>query len=177
MPLSAAKFMTSLPAESIPKEAEITMKELAEHYRPLKQRTVRSETTKDKAGDLPPAAWILKTRFQILDSIMFQGRFYLITMRGREIRSNCPPSQQSIENQLHSFKLHIGLGLFSRELKVVKEQLGLLPKISELTHCLILSSELKKELEECKMRPSQESKPLTKKEKEYKVISKRNKTR
>ena len=27
MSLSAAKFMTSLPAESIPKEAEITMKE------------------------------------------------------------------------------------------------------------------------------------------------------
>ena len=58
MPLSAAKFMNSLPAESIPKEAEITMKELAEHYRPLRQRTVRSETTKDKAGDLPPAACV-----------------------------------------------------------------------------------------------------------------------
>ena len=31
MSLSPAKFMTSLPAESIPKEAEITMKEWAEH--------------------------------------------------------------------------------------------------------------------------------------------------
>ena len=40
MPLSAAKFMTSLPAESISKEAEITMKEWAEHYRPVRQRTV-----------------------------------------------------------------------------------------------------------------------------------------
>ena len=56
MPLSAAKFMTSLPVQSIPKEAEITMKELAEHYRP--QRTVRSETTKDKSGYLPPAAYV-----------------------------------------------------------------------------------------------------------------------
>ena len=57
MPLSAAKFMTSSPAESIPKEAEITMKTLAKHYRPVRQRTVRSETTKDKAGALPPAVF------------------------------------------------------------------------------------------------------------------------
>ena len=56
MPLSAAKLMTSLPAESIPKEAEI-MKEWAEHYRPVRQRTVLSETTKDKAGALPPAVY------------------------------------------------------------------------------------------------------------------------
>ena len=49
--------MTSLPAESIPKEAEITTKEWAEHYRPVRQRTVRSETTKDKAGALPPAVY------------------------------------------------------------------------------------------------------------------------
>ena len=49
--------MTSLPAESIPREAEITMKEWAEHYRPVRQRTVRSETTKDKAGALPPAVY------------------------------------------------------------------------------------------------------------------------
>ena len=57
MPLSAAKFMTSLSAESIPKEAEITMKERAEHYRPVRERTVRSETTKDKAGALPLAVY------------------------------------------------------------------------------------------------------------------------
>ena len=31
------------------------MKEWAEHYRPVRQRTVRSEATKDKAGALPPA--------------------------------------------------------------------------------------------------------------------------
>ena len=57
MPLSATKFMTSLPAESILKEAEITMKEWAEHYRPMRKRTVRSETTKDKAGALTPAVY------------------------------------------------------------------------------------------------------------------------
>ena len=43
MSLSAAQFMILLPAESISKEAEITMKEWAEHYRPVGQRTVRSE--------------------------------------------------------------------------------------------------------------------------------------
>ena len=57
MSLSAAKFMTSLPAESISKEAENTMKEWAEHYRPVRQRTFRSETTKHKAGALPPAVY------------------------------------------------------------------------------------------------------------------------
>ena len=34
---------------------EVAMKELVEKYRPERQRTVRSETTKDKAGALPPA--------------------------------------------------------------------------------------------------------------------------
>ena len=53
----AAKFVTSLAAESIPKEAEITAKEWEEHYRLVRQRTVRSETTKDKAGALPPAVY------------------------------------------------------------------------------------------------------------------------
>ena len=54
MSFSAAKFMISLTAETIPKEAEI-VKEWAEHYRTVKKRTARSKTTKDKAGALPPA--------------------------------------------------------------------------------------------------------------------------
>ena len=33
------------------------MKELAEKYRPLRQRAVRGETTKHKAGALPPAVY------------------------------------------------------------------------------------------------------------------------
>ena len=44
MSFSAAKFMISLTAETIPKEAEI-VKEWAEHYRTVKKRTARSETT------------------------------------------------------------------------------------------------------------------------------------
>ena len=33
------------------------MKDWLENYRPVRQRTVRSETTKDKAGTLPPAVY------------------------------------------------------------------------------------------------------------------------
>ena len=33
------------------------MKDWLEKYRPVRQRTVRSETTKDKAGALPPAVY------------------------------------------------------------------------------------------------------------------------
>lgn len=33
------------------------MREWLESYRPVRQRTVRSETTKDKAGALPPAVY------------------------------------------------------------------------------------------------------------------------
>ena len=33
------------------------MKEFVEKYRPVRQRTVRGETTTDKAGALPPAVY------------------------------------------------------------------------------------------------------------------------
>ena len=33
------------------------MKDWLENYSPVRQRTVRSETTKDKAGTLPPAVY------------------------------------------------------------------------------------------------------------------------
>ena len=38
-------------------ETETAMKELVEKYRPVGQRSVRSETTKDNAGVLPPAVY------------------------------------------------------------------------------------------------------------------------
>ena len=49
--------MTSLPVENIPIEAEITIKKRAEHHRLVRQKTVGSETTKDKEGALPPAVY------------------------------------------------------------------------------------------------------------------------
>ena len=44
------QFVTPLPSEGLSKTDEETMKEWLVNYRPVRQRTVRSETTKDKAG-------------------------------------------------------------------------------------------------------------------------------
>ena len=49
--------MTPLPPDELSKGEEQTMKDWLEEYRPVRQRTVRSETTKDKAGALPPAVY------------------------------------------------------------------------------------------------------------------------
>ena len=57
MPLSAISFMAPLPAEQVTPETEGQMKEWLENYRAVRQRSVRSETTKDKAGALPPAVY------------------------------------------------------------------------------------------------------------------------
>ena len=38
---------------------EVAMKELVDNYRPVRQRTVRSEATKDKAGALAPTSSVL----------------------------------------------------------------------------------------------------------------------
>ena len=50
MPLPAIATMTSMPGEDITTGKERQIKEWLESYRPVRQRTVRSETTKDKAG-------------------------------------------------------------------------------------------------------------------------------
>jgi len=39
------------------------MKELMEKYRPVRQRTVLGETSKDKAGALPPAVYTQQHNF------------------------------------------------------------------------------------------------------------------
>ena len=49
--------MQPLPSKVISREIETAMKELIEKYRPVRQRTVRGETTKVKAGALPPAVY------------------------------------------------------------------------------------------------------------------------
>ena len=58
MPLSALSTM-ALPAvkQRVTEEDEAVIKEWMENYGPVRQRTVRSETTKDKAGALPPAVY------------------------------------------------------------------------------------------------------------------------
>ena len=49
--------MTPLPPDELSKGEEQTLKDWLENYRPVRQRTVRSEATKDKAGTLPPAVY------------------------------------------------------------------------------------------------------------------------
>ena len=48
-------FMQPLPPKAIRPQIETAMKELVAKYRPVRQGTVRGETSKDKAGALPPA--------------------------------------------------------------------------------------------------------------------------
>ena len=48
----------ALPAvPTMAKEDEVVMTDWMENFRPVQQRTVRSETTKDKAGSLPAAVY------------------------------------------------------------------------------------------------------------------------
>ena len=54
------QFMTPLPSVALPKHEEEN-----EDYRPvMRQRTVGSETTKDKSGALPPAVYTKQSSVQ-----------------------------------------------------------------------------------------------------------------
>ena len=57
MDLADVEVMKPATAARIDPPIEVAMKELVDEYRPVRQRTVRSETTKDKAGALPPAVY------------------------------------------------------------------------------------------------------------------------
>lgn len=58
LPLSALSTMF-LPTgvQSVTKEDEVVMRDWLEDFRPVRQRTVRSKTTKDEAGSLPPVVY------------------------------------------------------------------------------------------------------------------------
>ena len=60
VPLSSVATMTLLPSEGITPGMEEQIREWLESYRPVRQRTVRSETTNDKAGALPPAVYVVQ---------------------------------------------------------------------------------------------------------------------
>ena len=62
MELGDVNVMKTPPVVSIDPQIEIAMKKLVDRYRPVRQRTVRSETTKDKAGALPPAVYSSQPR-------------------------------------------------------------------------------------------------------------------
>ena len=57
----------ALPAvQTMAKEDEVVMTDWMENFRPVRQRTVRSETTKDKAGSLPPAVYSLVSHAAVI---------------------------------------------------------------------------------------------------------------
>ena len=58
MRFSDVAFMTSLPLADMPKVKQALTQEWLEPFRPVRQRTVRSETTKEKAGALPPSVYM-----------------------------------------------------------------------------------------------------------------------
>ena len=47
------QFLTPFPSKGLSKGDEETVKDWLENYRPVRQRTMRSETTKDKAEPFP----------------------------------------------------------------------------------------------------------------------------
>ena len=57
MELADAEVMKPPTAARIDPPIEVAMKELVDKYRPVRQRTGRSETTRDKFGALPPAVY------------------------------------------------------------------------------------------------------------------------
>ena len=62
MELEDVNVMKTPPAVSIDPQIETAKEELVDRYRPVRQRTVCSETTKDKAGALPPAVYSSQPR-------------------------------------------------------------------------------------------------------------------
>ena len=57
MPLSAVSTMALPAVQTLEKEDEVVMKDCMENFRSVRQQTVRSETSKDKAGSLPLAVY------------------------------------------------------------------------------------------------------------------------
>ena len=57
MHLLAVSTMALPAVQTMAKEDEVVMKDSMGNVRPVRQRTVRSETTYDKAGSLPPAVY------------------------------------------------------------------------------------------------------------------------
>ena len=55
--LRDVNLMKPPPAGSVDPNIQAAMKELVDRYRPVRQRTVRSESIKDRAGALPPAVY------------------------------------------------------------------------------------------------------------------------
>ena len=67
MRFAEVNYMTPLPSVEMPKESQQLMRDWVEPFRPVRQRTVRSETTKDKAGTLPPTVYVKEREYKCID--------------------------------------------------------------------------------------------------------------
>ena len=57
-PLSVLSSIRSLPSvQTVTREDEVVIRDWLDNFRPVWQRTIRSKSTQDKAGSLPPASW------------------------------------------------------------------------------------------------------------------------
>ena len=77
MELADVEVMKSQTAERIDPAIEVAMKDLVDKCRPRRQRTVRSETTRDKAGALPPKVYNtqpLHSKVMFHDDSTVEGR-------------------------------------------------------------------------------------------------------
>ena len=72
--------MSPLPSKTLPNREEDAMRGWVDDFRPVRQRTVRSETTKDKEGALPPAVY--KKRANSITRVFFR--------RDQEISADLP---------------------------------------------------------------------------------------
>ena len=80
---------------SIDPPIEVAMKELVDKYRPVRQRTVRSEATKDKAGALPPAVFYTQPPHS---KVMFHDDS---TVEGRERMEQIMPQVTDDDGDSH----------------------------------------------------------------------------
>ena len=95
MPLSGFSAMALPAVQRVTKEDGAVMKGWMENYRPLGQRTVRSETTKDKAGALPPAIYS-QDKQKEHSYVEFNRNKQFMTTQQRLLLSLRPLSSQSI---------------------------------------------------------------------------------
>ena len=99
MELADVEVMTPPTAARIDPSIEVAMKELVDKYRPVRQRTVRSGTTKDKAGALPPAVYYTQPAHS---KVMFHDDS---TVEGRERMEQIMPQVTDDDGDSHALSI------------------------------------------------------------------------
>ena len=97
MEVGDVNVMKPPSAGSIDPQIETAMKELVDRYHPVRQRTVRSETTKDRAGALPPAVY--SSQPSCTKAIFHEdSQDHSVTENQEEIEQNMPPVAEHDQN-------------------------------------------------------------------------------